>query len=132
MPRSLSFTGLTTESRCDDAPPLDRGDVVLISFPFSDLSAEKVRPALIAGRVTGEDLVLAFITSRVEALDPRADVLLDARASEFQATGLKVPSSVRLNKLATLHRSLARRRLGAIGPRTRRVVAGALRYVFAL
>lgn len=112
--------------------PLARADVVLVSFPFADLSGQKLRPALIVGRVTGDDLILAFITTRVGGGDSQVEHLLDPADPEFSSTGLMAPSLVRLNKLATLHRRLVQRRLGRIGPYAERGVAGALRYVFQL
>ena len=111
---------------------LRRDDVVLVSFPLTDLSGHKLRPALIVGRPLGDDVVLAFITSRGGEAMPKADHVIAPGDAEFAATGLKVASRVRLNKLATLHRALVRRRLGRIGPRSRRAVDGALRYVLDL
>lgn len=113
-------------------PALARGDVVLVTFPFTDRSATRQRPALIVGRIRGDDLILAFITSRVTQADPQAEHLLTPADPEFSRTGLKVPSLVRLDRLATLHRDLVRRRLGHIGPRAERVVTDALRYVLGL
>lgn len=109
-----------------------RDDVVLVSFPFTDLSGQKLRPALIVGRPLGDDVVLAFITSRGGDALPKAEYAIAPGDPEFAATGLKIASRVRLNKLATLHRALIRRRLGRIGPRSRRAVDGALRYVLDL
>jgi mRNA interferase MazF len=113
-------------------PPLARGDVVLVSFPFTDLSARKVRPALIVGRPSGDDLILAFIGSRSAGTNPRAECLLEPTDPEFVQTGLKGSSSVHLDKLATLHRYLVHRRMGRIGPRAGDSVARALRYVFEI
>ena len=96
-------------------------------YPFTDLSGAKVRPALIVGRVRGPDLILAFITSQVGGPAPPAACLLAPPDPEFGAMGLKGPSAVRLDKLATLQRGLIRRRLGAIGPRTEQRVNAALR-----
>ena len=112
-------------------PVLRRGDVVLVRFPFTDLSATRLRPALIVGR-PAEDVILAFITSHKPAAPPHASCPLTPADAEFGATGLKVASSVRLDKLATLHHSLIRRRLGRIGTDTEARVARALRYVFDL
>lgn len=111
---------------------LRRDDVVLVSFPFSDLSGKKLRPALVVGRPTSEDTVLAFITSQDGEIEPNAEHLIGPGDPEFATTGLKVGSRIRLAKLATLHRSLVRRRLGRIGPRSRSAVADALRYVLEL
>ena len=112
--------------------PLARGDVVLVRFPFTDLSGLKVRPALVVGQVTGDDLILAFVSSRTARPPSPAEHHVDPSDPEFGRTGLRVASLVRLDRLVTLQRALALRRLGAIGPRTQTAIAGALRYVFDL
>jgi len=112
--------------------PLRRGDVVLVAFPFTDLSGVKRRPALIVGRVRGDDLLLALITSEVATGSATSNVTLSPTDPEFSASGLKVASTMHLDRLATLHRRLVTRRLGAIGPQTTRAVERSLRYVFAL
>jgi mRNA interferase MazF len=111
---------------------LRRDDVVLVTFPFSDLSGQKLRPALVVGRPLGDDVIVAFITSRTDAAVATAEHALAPHDAEFAVTGLRTASRVRLNKVATLHRALIRRRLGHIGPRTKRAVDRALRYVFQL
>jgi mRNA interferase MazF len=111
-------------------PSLARSDVVLVSFPFTDLTGQKLRPALVIGRPSGDDLIVAFISSRVGAIDAHTEVLLEPGDPEFADSGLRVPSLVRLGKIATLHRRLVQRRLGQIGPRTKAAVARSLRYVF--
>lgn len=58
--------------------------------------------------------------------------LIDQNDPESSATGLKVASVIRLDKIATLHRDLVRRRLGSIGPAGQRTVSACLRQVFAL
>ena len=35
-----------------------KGDVVVVPFPFSDLSQAKRRPALVVAQLTGDDLIL--------------------------------------------------------------------------
>jgi mRNA interferase MazF len=113
-------------------PPLARGDVVLVLFPFTDLTGQAVRPAVVLGRIRGDDTILGFITSDVAIADARAEYRFDPADSEFAATGLKIASRVRLDRLATLHRNLIRRRLGHVGPRASAAIAQALRYVFQL
>jgi len=80
----------------------------------------------------GEDLIVAFVTSNVEPVNDRSEHLLDRSHPEFTATGLKVPSVIRLGKLATLERRLVQRRLGRVGVATRQAIARCLRYVFDL
>lgn len=110
---------------------LRRGGFVLAIFPFTDLTATKLRPALIVWRVTGDDLILAFVTSVVTTPMP-SDCALSSTDTEFAESGLKTTSLVRLDKRATLHRSLVRRRLGRTGSRTQRRVDAALRYSLGL
>lgn len=111
---------------------LRRGEVVLVSFPFTDLSGQKLRPALIVGRPLGDDVIVAFITSRTDVRVAAAEHALTPHDLEFTITGLRTASRVRLNKVATLHQALIRRRLGHVGPRTKSAVDRALRYVFQL
>jgi mRNA interferase MazF len=117
------------------ARPLARGDIILVSFPFTDLSGQKVRPALVLAPSSVQDIIVAFITSQTgmpsQATD-QAECRLSPGHPEFRGTGLKDASTVRLDKLATLHRGLVHRRLGRIGAETGATVASALRYVFAL
>jgi len=65
-------------------------------------------------------------------MNRRTSVYLDSGDDEFASTGLKVSSTVRLDKIVTLDRALIRRRLGNIGPTTQRAVNDALRIVFEL
>jgi len=111
--------------------PIASGDVILVPFPFTDLSAQRVRPALIVGRVTGLDVIVAFITSRLHMGNAPATYIFQ-RNPEFEATGLRVASAVRLDKLATIPRQLIVRRLGRIGSQTSAAVTETLRYVFGI
>lgn len=84
------------------------GSIVLARFPFTDLSGEKRRPALVVSRDNDRrpDLVVCFITS-VPRSGP--DV---APLAATAGTGLKVLSMVRFDKLATLDRSVITGKLG--------------------
>jgi mRNA interferase MazF len=97
--------------------PLHRGDIVLVPFPFTDLSGQKARPALIISPdPVGSDVLLAFISSVIPATPETTDYVLDTTHPTFPQTGLKVVSVFRMSKLATLHRSLILRRLGSAAP----------------
>ncbi|QDJ12246.1 Hypothetical protein HVPorG_04170 (plasmid) [Roseomonas mucosa] len=84
------------------------GSIVLTRFPFTDLSGDKRRPALVVSRDNDRrtDLVVCFITS-VPRSGPDMVPLAAGAGS-----GLKVPSVVRFDKLATLDRSVIAGRLG--------------------
>lgn len=74
-----------------------RGDVVVVPFPFSDLSQAKRRPALVVAELAGDDLILCQITSQ-PVKDAYSIALDDANFSEG---GLKQPSNIRPNRLFT-------------------------------
>jgi mRNA interferase MazF len=78
--------------------------VVLLPFPFSDLSNQKLRPALVLADAGRDDWVLCQITSKTYA-DGRAIELL---ATAFAQGGLQVVSYARPAKLFTAHASLIR------------------------
>ncbi len=113
---------------------MTKGSVVLVPFPFDDLSASKVRPAACLTNPVGphRHVVLAFITSRTQADLLDSDVLLDSASACFGATGLRVSSVLRLHRLMTASASLIQRRLGALPASTLAIVAEKLRNLFGL
>ena len=98
--------------------PLCKGDLILVPFPFTDLTAVKYRPAVIlTPQPTGPDLVVAYLSSFIpEEPLPPSHLLVSSVHPEFRGTGLKQGSIIRLDKLMTISRSRARRRLGHLGP----------------
>jgi mRNA interferase MazF len=78
------------------------GEVVLVRFPFSDLSHSKMRPAICLGDAGRGDWVLCQVTSNAYA-DPSA-VSLDA--SDFASGGLRLASYARPGKLFTANQRL--------------------------
>ncbi|MGI8742353.1 MAG: type II toxin-antitoxin system PemK/MazF family toxin [Bryobacteraceae bacterium] len=73
------------------------GNVVVVHFPFSDLSQTKSRPALILAMLNGDDVILCQITS--QATSDQYSVQLDS--ADFQAGGLNHMSNIRPNRLFT-------------------------------
>jgi mRNA interferase MazF len=90
--------------------------IVLVPFPFDDLSANKVRPALCLTDPIGlhRHVIVAFVSSQMPANIAVTDVVLDPRNKDFGATGLRVASVVRLHRLLTLTTGLIRRDLGKL------------------
>ncbi len=74
-----------------------KGDVVVVPFPFSDLSQTKRRPALIVAVLEGDDLLLCQITSQ-RVRDHYAITLAD---KDFETGGLRQTSNIRPNRLFT-------------------------------
>lgn len=97
---------------------LERGDIVLVPFPFTDLTSQKVRPAIVLTPNPGaSDVLVAFISSAVESRPAPTDYVLRDDHADFSVTGLKKPSIFKMNKLLTLQRNLIIRRLGRVSPR---------------
>lgn len=104
-------SGLTRVTR-----PLARGNIVLVAFPFTDLSTTKRRPALVLWADPAQtDFTLAFISSQLGQPGVGETVILPTHP-EFSLTGLSTPSKIRATKLVTLARTLLMRWLGRIGP----------------
>jgi mRNA interferase MazF len=116
------------------ALPLQYGDIVLVPFPFADLSGRKMRPAvIISANPQGSEVVLAFITSVMTNRSPRgAEVELLRSDAEFSRSGLKTDSLIRLDKVVTLSTSVVSRRLGTLGAKTQSRMTVMLRRAFGL
>ena len=69
---------------------MTRGKVVLVPFPFDDLSSAKVRPAVCLTEPVGvhRHVVLAFVSSRRPREMLETDVVLDEDDADFAGTGL--------------------------------------------
>ena len=84
------------------------GELVLLSFPFTDETAAKQRPALILYDAGDDDLVVARVRSQ------RARTDLDVPIGRWQTAGLLAASITRLHKLATVEKRLVRKKLGRL------------------
>src|SRR5437879_4370710 len=89
------------------------GSIILVPFPFTDLTATKARPALIVSPSdrSARDVIVCFITSQVQPGIPHSLLLKRTAAS-----GLKVPSLVRFDKIATLDRRIVLGEIGRMSP----------------
>jgi len=113
---------------------MKRGTVVLTPFPFTDLSGQKVRPALVVSRSDrlDRDTLLAFITSRQNPELAKSDLLVEDSRPDFAQTGLKVTSVVKLDKLVTVERSIILGELGEFSEALLSAVNEKLRYALEL
>jgi mRNA interferase MazF len=106
-----------------------KGDVVILPFPFSDLSASKKRPALVIASIQPhDDLILCMITSR-NTKDASAVPLTRA---DFTSGGLPSDSNVRPNRLFTADSTIVLRTAGRLSPgKVEAIVTEIVRIVFA-
>lgn len=85
-----------------------KGDVVVVPFPFSDLTQSKRRPALVISALDGDDLILCQITSKT-IKDKYAIIVND---NDFETGGLKQPSNIRPNRIFTADTHIILYRIG--------------------
>ena len=89
---------------------LVKGNVVVLPFPYSDLSSAKKRPALILGILEGKDIILCQITSK-----QRHDKYsIDLKAADFKQGKLNLDSYIRPNRIFTADRSIILYKIGLI------------------
>jgi len=85
-----------------------KGDIVVVLFPFSDLTQAKRRPALIVAELEGDDLILCQITSQ-KIKDKYA---IPINENNFETGSLKKESNVRPNRIFTADKNIILYRVG--------------------
>lgn len=88
-----------------------RGDIVIIPFPFTDLSGNKKRPAFVVADLNGDDIIVCQITSKNKS-DPSA---LSLNMYDFVSGGLPVDSFIRPNKIFTADKNIILSVAGHLG-----------------
>lgn len=103
-------------------PSYSKHDIILIRYPFSDLSNSKVRPAVIVNALhISQDLLITPLTSKTESLLAGEFVL-----SEWLAAGLNVATAVKRG-LYTVHESLTIKVIGKLADADAKQLEQALR-----
>lgn len=85
-----------------------KGDVVVIPFPFTDLSSSKRRSAVVLADIEGNDYFMLQITSQ----NVKDDCAIPLLMTDFQSGSLKKDSNIRPNKIFTLEESLVLYKIG--------------------
>lgn len=96
------------------------GETVLLNFPFTDGISFKPRPALIINDFADGDIIVCRITSKI--YNSNYDVEID----DWGKSGLKLPSIIRVHKIATLEKSLVKIKLGQISSEIQEMVKNTL------
>jgi mRNA interferase MazF len=82
-------------------PSYSKNDIILVRYPFSDLSSSKIRPAVVVNTPhSSQDILITPLTSKTASLLSGEFVL-----SEWSAAGLNVPTAVKRG-LYTVHERL--------------------------
>jgi len=115
---------------------VQRGDVVLVDFPFPRGGGSKVRPALIVqndsdnGRLV--TTIVAQITGNIQRAAESTQVLIDISTPDGKQSGLQFDSVVNCVNLVTLDKNSVMRRIGQLPDSLMREVDTALKAVLAL
>ena len=111
--------------------PFKRGDVVLVAFPFTDLTTAKMRPGVVVSsdrfNKKYSDLIIAAITSQMPSHFSEEDFPLSP--ADLESAGLPKASLVKLGKIVTLDQRLIRKKLGRIPEGTLLKITSALHEV---
>jgi mRNA interferase MazF len=92
-------------------PSYSRTEVILVQYPFTDLSGQKVRPAIIVNAPhSSPDLIIIPLTSRTSPLYAGEFLL-----SNWAGAGLRVPTVVKRG-IATIHPALVVKSLARLSP----------------
>ncbi len=100
---------------------IQEGDIVLFAFPYADdVEKSKLRPALVIKQTTGKfhDWLICMISSQIHQMDVVTDVLIDHDGELFSASGLKVSSVIRAQRLAVVNESVFAGKLGKLDNET--------------
>ncbi|MES2023057.1 MAG: type II toxin-antitoxin system PemK/MazF family toxin [Patescibacteria group bacterium] len=87
-----------------------KGDVVVVPFPFSDLSQIKKRPAFVVNKITGDDIILCQITS--QTIKDKYSIML--KKEDFSDGNLSINSNIRPNRIFTTDKSLILYKVGSV------------------
>lgn len=108
------------------------GNVILVPFPFTDLTAVKQRPAVILSSSQfnrkHKDVIVAAITSHLSGKRADDEYLLNTQEQKF--AGLPQSSIVKLGKIVTIDQSLIRKSIGNISVNTRKHLISILSHIF--
>ena len=102
------------------------GDIVLINFPFTNLIGSKIRLVLVIAE-RKEDVIVLGIFSKVPDTIEDSWFLLEEYTSWFTQTGLKKRSIIKTEKIAVIHNSIAKKKLGKLPDEILVEVKGKLR-----
>jgi len=91
------------------------GQIVLTPFPYTDLSATKLRPVLMLRQASRfDDWLVCMVSSQGHQAETDLDEIISPTDTDFANSGLKVPSVLRLSRLAVLDGALLLGYIGAI------------------
>ena len=85
-----------------------KGDIVVLPFPYTDLSGQKKRPALVVAELSGDDLWLVQITSK----NVRDNYAISINGTDMVSGNFHYDSNIRPNKIFTLLKEIILYKIG--------------------
>ena len=89
------------------------GEIVLITFPFTNLTDSKIRPALVISEKK-EDIIVIGIFSKIPDFAEDSWFLIEDSVLWLAQTGLKKTSIIKTEKIAVIHNSIVKKKLGKL------------------
>lgn len=102
------------------------GSIVLVTFPFSNLKGQKVRPALVMANVEFNNLILCQITSKPYT----SKISIRLKSTDFATGGLPIISYVRPDKLFTADTTIIKKTVGKLTSKTKNSILKNIRALF--
>ena len=113
-------------------PTYDRGDVIIVLYPFTDGVGRKPRPAVVVSSQVlnngSPDVIVALITSNIRGSPGIGDYDLP----DWAQYGLLAPSRVRASRVAAVELTKVRKHLGTMSEGDQKQVDDCLRQVFGI
>ena len=104
------------------------GDIIVVPFPFTDLSNSRKRPALVLSNLEGNDIIICEITSVIR----KDNYVVQLENKDLELGKLRTKSIIRLNRIVTLHKSKISYKFGKINDSKLQEVLKKVKIVFNL
>jgi mRNA interferase MazF len=111
--------------------PYKRGDVVLVPFPFSDLSTTKKRPAVVISSTSYNESSLDIVILAVTSKTDKSTGIGECLVQEWKQAGLLKPSAIK-PALSTIEQTLVLKKLGSLSAKDLTAMERALKGLFDL
>lgn len=95
---------------------IHEGQIVLFRFPYADRREAKLRPALVIRQLPGasDDWLISMISSQLSQEVSSFDEIVSKEDSDFNNSGLKFASVIRIGRLAVVHKTILEGTIGEI------------------
>lgn len=95
---------------------ISEGQIVLFKFPQTDQEEGKLRPALVIRKLPGkyDDWLICMISSQIHQQIIDFDIVITSDDPDFEQSGLKLPSVIRISRLAVVDKNILLGKLGLV------------------